>query len=116
MIKGITQGAGLFVSNGNPMNPYISPGSISAGMMRYNPNSNNIEVYDGINWITLSGGYVQVGLDGPTLEAVEWVKRKMEQEKRLEELTKKHPSVADAVATLAHAQEQLDIVTALVQQ
>ena len=113
MIKGITQGAGLFVSNGNPMNPYISPGSISAGMMRYNPNSNNIEVYDGINWITLSGGYVQVGLDGPTLEAVEWVKRKMEQEKRLEELAKTHPGVADAIDAVRLAEQQLQTVATL---
>jgi hypothetical protein len=116
MIKGITQGAGLVVNNGNPTNPYISPGSISAGMMRYNPNSNNIEVYDGVNWITLFGGQTQISLDGPTQEAVQWVRRQMEQEKRLEELAKKHPAVADALAAVEHAQEQLDIVTALVQK
>lgn len=116
MIKGITQGAGLVVNNGNPMNPYISPGSISAGMMRYNPNSNNIEVYDGVNWITLSSSYVQISLDAPTQEAVQWVRRRMEQEKRLEELARQHPAVADAAAAVAQAQEQLDIVTALVQK
>jgi hypothetical protein len=40
----------------------------------------------------------------------------MEQEKRLEELARQHPAVADAAAAVARAQEQLDIVTALVQQ
>jgi hypothetical protein len=40
----------------------------------------------------------------------------MEEEKRLEELAKRHPAVADALAAVAHAQEQLDIVTTLVQR
>jgi hypothetical protein len=40
----------------------------------------------------------------------------MEKEKRLEELAKQHPAVADALATVVHAQEQLDIVTTLVQR
>ena len=41
---------------------------------------------------------------------------KMTEEKRLEELAKTHPSVADAVAAVAQAQEQVAIVAALVQQ
>jgi hypothetical protein len=40
----------------------------------------------------------------------------MEKEKRLEELAKQHPAVADAVVAVAQAQEQLDIVTTLVQR
>jgi hypothetical protein len=85
-------------------------------MLRYNSNSRNIEVYDGVAWLTLSGGHVQVSLDGVTQEAVQWARRQMEKEKRLEELAKQHPAVADAVATVTQAQEQLDIVTTLVQR
>ena len=40
----------------------------------------------------------------------------MTEEKRLEELAKSHPSVADALAAVEHAQEQLDIMTALVKK
>lgn len=116
MIKGITQGAGLFVSNATTTIPYISPGALSSGMLRYNSNSSSIEVYDGVTWLTLSTGYAQVGLDGPTLEAVQWARRKMEEEKRLAELAKQYPAVADAAAAVARAQEQLDIVTTLVQR
>jgi hypothetical protein len=85
-------------------------------MLRYNSSSGNIEVYDGVTWLTLSGGHVQVSLDGVTQEAVQWARRQMEKEKRLEELAKQHPAVADALATVVHAQEQLDIVTTLVQR
>jgi hypothetical protein len=55
MIKGISQGGRyITVSGGIPNNPYISPGSQSAGMMRYNTNMNNVEVYDGQSWKEIS--------------------------------------------------------------
>ena len=116
MIEGITPGAGLVTTGGTPMQPYISPGAQSAGILRYNSSLKNIEVYDGVSWLTLSSGRTQISLDAPTQEAVQWVRRQMEQEKRLEELAKKHPAVADAAAAVERAQEQLDIVTALVQK
>ena len=116
MINGITPGIGLTISGGTSMEPYISPGAQSAGILRYNSSSRNIEVYDGVAWLTLSSGHTQISLDSPTQEAVQWARRQMEKEKRLEELAKQHPAVADAVAAVAQAQEQLDIVTTLVQR
>jgi hypothetical protein len=113
MIKTITNGPGVIVSNSSFSEPYIDMTRTSAGMVRYN--NNNFEVYDGNTWIIMASGSIQVSLDGVTLESLQWVRRKMTEEKRLEELIKKHPSVADAAAALAHAQEQLDIMTALVQ-
>ena len=53
MIKSITGGSGITVMGGMPTTTYISPGAQSAGMLRYSPNSGNIEVYDGIAWLTL---------------------------------------------------------------
>jgi len=116
MIEGIIPGVGLTTSGDISRQPYISPGSQGAGILRYNTNSRNIEVYDGVTWLPLSGGHAHISLDGPTQEAVQWARRQMEKEKRLEELAKQHPAVADAVAAVAHAQEQLDIVTTLVQR
>ena len=116
MIQGIIPGIGLVTTGAGAMQPYISPGSQSAGILRYNSSLKNIEVYDGVSWLPLSSGHTQISLDGPTQEAVQWVRRRMEQEKRLEELARQHPAVADAAAAVAQAQEQLDIVTALVQQ
>jgi hypothetical protein len=116
MIKGITSGIGLTISGGTSMEPYISPGSQSAGILRYNSSSRNIEVYDGVAWLTLSGGHSHISLDASTQEAVQWARRQIEEEKRLEELAKQHPAVAGAWSAVKHAQEQLDIVTTLVQR
>ena len=114
MINTILNGPGINVIVGIHSTLYIDMTRTSAGMVRYN--SNNFEVYDGNSWIIMSGGDAQVSLDGVTLESLQWVRRKMTEEKRLEELAKTHPSVADAVAAVTRAQEQVAIVAALVQK
>ena len=116
MIKSISAGQGLVVHNGSPTTTYISPGAQSAGMLRYSPNSGNIEVYDGIAWLTLSTSYTNIELSPHVQAVVAWAQGKMAEESRLKELASKHPSVADALAAVEHAQEQLDIVTTLVQK
>ena len=112
MIKNITPGPGIYIATNNYSTPYVDMTRSSAGMVRYN--GSNFEVYNGSDWVQFSSSIPQIELDGVTLEAVKWVQRKMEEEKRMLELAKKHPSVADALAAVSHAQEQLDIVTALV--
>ena len=114
MINTILNGPGINVIDSGSSTPWIDMTRTSAGMVRYN--NNNFEVYDGIHWIIMSSGSAQVSLDGVTLESLQWVRRKMTEEKRLEELAKTHPSVADAIAAAAQAQEQVAIVAALVQQ
>jgi hypothetical protein len=112
MIKNITPGPGIYIAANNYSTPYVDMSRHSAGMVRYN--GSNFETYNGTDWVQFSSSIPQIELDGVTQEAVQWVRRKMEQEKRLTELAKKHPAVADAMAVVSHAQEQLDIVTALV--
>ena len=114
MINTILNGPGINVIAGNFHPPWIDMTRTSAGMVRYN--NNNLEVYDGNSWIIIPSGSTQISLDGVTLESLQWVRRKMTEEKRLEELAKTHPSVADAIAAAAQAQEQVAIVAALVQQ
>jgi len=113
MIEGIIPGVGLTTSGDSSRQPYISPGSQSAGILRYNTNSRIIEVYDGVTWLPLSSGHAHISLDGPTQEAVQWVCRQMEKEKRLEELAKKHPTVADAVLARDRAEDDVRIAVAL---
>jgi hypothetical protein len=111
MIKTITNGPGVIVSNSSFSAPYIDMTRTSAGMVRYN--NNNFEVYDGNSWIIMASGSIQVSLDGVTLESLQWVRRKMTEEKRLEELAKTHPSVADAIDAVRLAEQQLQTVAAL---
>jgi hypothetical protein len=80
-------------------------------MVRYN--GSNFEVYNGTDWVQFSSSIPQIELDGVTLEALQWVRRKMEEEKRMSELAKKHPTVADALAAVQLAKEKLQVVAAL---
>jgi hypothetical protein len=113
MIKSINGGTGITVMGGSPTTTYISPGAQSAGMLRYNPNSGNIEVYDGIAWLTLSTGYANIELSSDVQAVVQWAREKMIREKMLKSLAERSPAVADAVAAVERAQEQLDIVATL---
>jgi hypothetical protein len=113
MIKSIIGGFGVRVHNGTPTTTYISPGAQSAGMLRYSPNSGNIEVYDGVAWLTLSTSYATVELTPDVQAVVQWAREKIEQEKTIKALAERSPAVADALAAVEHAQEQLDIVTTL---
>lgn len=114
MIRTITSGMGIHVSGSGYSAPYVDTTRASAGLVRYT--NGNLEVYDGSSWLPLQSGYPQIELDSVTQQAVQWVLRKMEQEKRMSELAKQHPAVADAQAAVEHAQQQLDIVAALVQK
>jgi hypothetical protein len=119
MIKNITAGSGLAVTNNHSSWPsfYSSvsgTGNSLVGQMRYNGSSQNIEVYDGNTWITMAGAYPQVELAPHVQAVVVWAQFKMSEESRLHALAAKHPSVADALEAVARAEEQVKIVAALV--
>lgn len=109
MIKGISHtGQYLYVTGGNPMNPYIPPGGQSAGMLRYNTNMNNIEVYDGQVWKEMSSNYATVSMT-PEAEALfDWVRKKRDEEIELEALAREHPAIKIALDNLKKAKIQLD--------
>jgi hypothetical protein len=111
MIRTITGGAGIHVSGSVSNAPYIDTTRASAGMVRYI--GGNFEVYDGSSWLPLQSSYPQIELDSMTLEAVQWVRRKMEEEKRMLELAKKHPTVADALLARDRAEDAVKIAVAL---
>jgi hypothetical protein len=111
MIRNITGGSGIHVSGSVYNAPYVDSTRASAGMVRFL--SNNFEVYDGSSWLPLQSSYPQVELDGITQEAIQWTRRQMEEEKRMLELAKTHPTVADALAARERAEEAVRIAVAL---
>lgn len=114
MIKNITGTGGITVAGSYPSYPYINMNNVSAGMVRYNGNSQNFEIYDGSTWMTLSSGAATVSLDYEVQNILNWAKAKMAEEQRLNELADKHPTVADALNAVARAEEQVRIAAALV--
>lgn len=119
MIKSInagTTGGYLYVENGGTSLPYISSNSNIPlqGMLRLN--NSNIEVFDGSSWMMIGGGYPSVSLSGGAISALDWAQKKMSEERRMLELAKKHPGVADAVANLEKAIDQVKVMVALTEQ
>ena len=111
MIRNITGGQGIHVSGSVYNAPYIDTTRASAGMVRYV--SGNLEVYDGSSWLPLQSSYPQIELDGVTVEVIQWARRRMEEEKRMLELAKTHPTVADALLARDRAEDAVRITVAL---
>lgn len=98
MIKGINGGRYIQVMNGFTSDPYISPGSVGAGMMRWNPNMNCMEVSDGNIWKQLGMSMPTLDLTPEATELLDWAKKKMAEEKKIDELCKKFPGLDKARA------------------
>ena len=119
MIKNISTGTGLQVSNNYSSwpafyNTPISTGNTLIGQMRYNGSSQNIEVYDGTAWMPMTGAYPTIELSVDVQSVVNWARTKMARESELRMLAANNQSVADALAAVEKAQEQLEVVATLV--
>lgn len=121
MIKSITAGSGISVQNAHTNWPTFYNNSTSSnntlvGQVRYNGAGQYLEVYDGMNWLTMGSGYPTIELSPHVQAVVNWAQIKMAEESRLKELAAKHPTVADALEAVRRAEEQVQIVAALVQE
>jgi len=119
MIKNITPGSGITINNNHSTwpsfyNTVSSTGNSLVGQLRYNGSSQNLEVYDGNTWLTMTSGYPTIDLAPHVQAVVTWAQTKMAEESRLRELAAKHPAVADALEAVAKAEEQVRIMAALV--
>jgi len=95
MIKGISTSSPRWMSvYSGAHSPYISPGSMSAGMVRYNPNTQTLEVYDGNSWLAIAGS-ADVGLSPEAQQVMDWAYKKMKEDEQLEVLMEKHPGLKD---------------------
>ena len=115
MIKGInSSGRYITVSGGTASNPYISPGSVGAGMMRYNPNMNCIEVNDGNSWQQLGMSYATVELNPDTEALLEWARLERTKQRILAERIEQNPALKKAYEAVVRAQENFDILDRIV--
>lgn len=88
-------------------NPWVNMDRPSAGMVRWNGSSSQIEVYDGSSWLTLQQNW--------TIETAEelntvigWAKEKMQEESKLKQLCQQFPA-------LQKAYDNLEVIKAMVQ-
>ena len=79
---------------------------MNVGQVRYNPSTQNMEVYDGNMWQIISSG-ATVGLSYDADSAVRWALQKMKEEEDLKERMAKHPGLKDAYEKF----QMMDILT-----
>lgn len=86
--------------------PFIGNTNQMAGQMRLNTSTQNVEVYDGYQWISISQtSSIELSSEAQTI--LNWARTKMIEETSLKEKMEKHP-------TLRAAYEQYKMVEALV--
>jgi hypothetical protein len=105
MIKNITQ-SGAFTQVNSYSSPNIYNTGQSAGAVRYNTDTQYMEVYDGTNWISISQT-ATVGLSWEAEETIRWAQTKRVEETELKAKMEKYP-------TLKSAYEQFKMIEALV--
>ena len=109
MIKDVTSsGPFMQVMGGGGYSPFINMSNPSAGMTRWNGNTQSLEVYDGLTWMVISSSVASVGLTGEAVAIMEWAKKKMAEEANLAELAREHPAINIALDNLKKAKIQLD--------
>jgi len=114
MIKDvISTGPFVQVMSGGNYTPYVNMSNPSAGITRFNGNTQSLEVYDGASWMIISNNVASVGLNNEATNAITWALRKMEEESQLEKLAREHPAINLALDNLKKAKTQLDAIIIL---
>jgi hypothetical protein len=118
MIKSIHSSSPfLTISGGNPGSTYIGNfNGTGVGNMRYNPNSQNIEVYDGSTWIILSAHHATINLNDEAVSLLEWARKKRNEEFEIKQLAETNPAIKDLVAQIKEKEEQIRVVQTLIKE
>lgn len=114
MIKGITGGKYVMVQGGSSSDPYISPGSAGAGMMRWNPNMNCMEVNDGSMWKQLGMSYATVTLDAEAESILNWAKQERDRQRLREKRIQENPALKKAYEAILRAEANYDMLDRIV--
>lgn len=74
--------------------PFMNTTQPMTGQLRANYNMNQIEVFDGFNWIPITNS-ATVDMSSQTKEVLLWGQKKMEEEKKLAKLLEENPGLKD---------------------
>jgi hypothetical protein len=116
MLSGLTGSQYINTSGSDAIgSPYINADTPvpapAKGAMRFN--NARIETWDGNYWTQIYGPYGSVSLTPDAVEAINWVRSKIEMEKHVERLAQDHEAVADALATAKESLDRLQVIVTL---
>lgn len=117
MIKTVNgSGRYMTVNGGMPATTYINTGSgyMSVGDLRFNANSQNLEVYDGQVWRELNTSHASVGLTPDAEKTIDWAMKKMYEEAELDRLAESNSTLADLVEQKKALDHKIKMVQTLV--
>lgn len=89
MIKSLAGMNGISVTNNLSYSPSVT------GSMRWNSQSQCMEVMDGMSWQQINMEYATISLDDDTKTLIEWVRKKKMEEETLATLCELHPEIKD---------------------
>ena len=116
MIKTVNgSGRYMMVNGGMPATTYINQysGAMSVGDIRFNTNSQNLEVYDGQMWRELNTTHASVGLTPEAELALDWALKKRSEDLALEQLAKTNPTIGDLVNQKKELDDKIKMVQTL---
>jgi hypothetical protein len=116
MIKNIAGGGRYLTVTGGSNSTYVNnfSGAQGVGNMRYNTSSQNIEIYDGNNWVPMQSGYATVTMTPEAESLLDWAKQKRMEEDMNKALAASNPTIADLLEQKKKIDEQLNIVKTLI--
>lgn len=117
MINTITGGRYITVQNGSGASNYVNhfPGALNVGQMRYNTTSQNIEVYDGNNWMPLSMNHAQVELSNEASMLLDWAREQQARQLRRSQLIRNNPALQKAWEAIQRAEANFDLIEKFVE-
>ena len=117
MLKGLnTNGRYIEVMGGNAsthVNRSYNSSSHNQGQMMYDLDNQCIKVFDGQNWLVLSGSFATVNLTYEAQTLLDWVRVKKDEEHLRSKLIEEHPQLKQASEDLKQQQENFELLVTL---
>jgi len=118
MIKYIASSGKYTNVIGGPATNYINNhiGAQGVGNLRFNTSNQSMEVYDGMSWITLQMGHVNVGLNAEAESILDWAKKKRDEEIEIDLLAAANPAIKNLLEQIKEKEDQIQMVMTLIKK
>lgn len=120
MINRINTGGRYIEVKGGDTGPYIFKthhnNSKMQGDMYYDIDAQLIKVFNGSDWLPLTGPTVTIDLSYEAQSLLDWARNKRMEEEELERLAKEHPAINDLANKVKLYQDQIKMVKTLIKK
>jgi hypothetical protein len=118
MIKNISSSGKYINVIGESVANYINnySGAQGVGNIRFNTTNQTMEVYDGMSWITLQMGHVNVGLNAEAESLLDWARKKRDEEMERDLLAATNPTIKDLLEQIKEKEDQIKMVMNLIKK